>query len=83
MSGDVKKRGICYGKNKMLEPVTPIASVFIPDERLFEPCAGYSVQTIGLCTYVSSVLPFDHTDYYTTEMGQDLKRRIFLAGLNS
>lgn len=70
------------GKIKMSEPVTPIASVFTPDEGLFEPVRVTLSKRLGPCIYVSSVLPFNHSDYYSNEMGQDLKRRIFaFAGL--
>jgi hypothetical protein len=65
------------GKIKTPEPVTPIASVFTPDEGLFEPVQVTLSKRLGLCIYASSVLPFNHTDYYTTEMSHDLKRRIF------
>ncbi len=65
------------GKIRMPEPVTPIASVFTSDEGLFEPVRQTLSERLGSCIYESLVLPFNHTDYYTAEMGQDLKRRIF------
>lgn len=65
------------GKIRTLEPVTPVASVFTSDEGLFESVQMALSQRLGPCIYVSSVLPFYHTDYYTTEMGEDLKRCIF------
>lgn len=60
-----------------IRSVTPIASIFTSDEKLFEPVRETLCKRLGPCIYASLVLPFDHTDYYTTEMGQDLKRRIF------
>ena len=66
------------GKVRTPEPVTPIASVFTPDEGLFEPVRQILSERLGSCIYESLVLPFTHTDYYTAEMGQDLKRRIFV-----
>ena len=65
------------GKIKMPELVTPIASVFTSDEKLFEPVKEILSKRLGSCIYESSVLPFNHTDYYTAEMGSDLKRCIF------
>ena len=71
------RKGCFMGKIKTPEPVTPIASVFTSDEGLFEPVRQILSERLGLCIYASSVLLFNHTDYYTTEMGQNLKRRIF------
>ena len=72
------------GKIRPPELVTPIASVFTPDEGLFEPVRVTLSERLGPCIYASSVLPFNHTDYYTTGMGQDLKRRLFpLLSLSS
>ena len=65
------------GKIKTPEPVTPIASVFTSDEKLFEAVKETLSQRLEACIYESSVLPFDHTDYYAAEMGSSLKRRIF------
>lgn len=65
------------GKIRTPEPVTPIASVFTSDEGLFEPVREALAKRLGPCIYKSSVLPFNHTDYYITEMGQDLKRCLF------
>lgn len=65
------------GKIKTPELVTPIASVFTSDEKLFEPVKETLSKRLGSCIYESSVLPFNHTDYYTAEMGSGLKRRIF------
>jgi hypothetical protein len=65
------------GKIKTPELVTPIASVFTSDEKLFEPVKETLSKRLGSCIYESSVLPFNHTDYYTAEMGSDLKRSIF------
>jgi hypothetical protein len=65
------------GKIKTPEPVTPIASVFTSDEKLFESAKEILSKELGPCIYESTVLPFNHTDYYTAEMGSGLKRRIF------
>lgn len=65
------------GKIREPELVTPIASVLSSDEKLFKPVREALSKRIGTCIYESSVMPFDHTDYYTTEMGHDLKRCLF------
>ncbi|MGI6485258.1 MAG: DUF4416 family protein [Thermoanaerobacterales bacterium] len=65
------------GKIKKPEQVTPIASVLTPNEGLFEPVRVTLSKRLGQSIYTSPVLPFNHTDYYTTEMGKDLKRCIF------
>lgn len=65
------------GKIRVPELVTPIASVFTSEEELFESVRGALAKRLGSCIYTSVVMPFDHTDYYTTEMGQNLKRCIF------
>lgn len=68
------------GKIRTPELVTPIASIFTSDEELFEPVRANLCKRLGACIYASSVMPFNHTDYYTTEMGQNLKRCIFAFG---
>jgi len=65
------------GNIRTPESVTPIASVLTSDEGLFEPVRTALSNRLGPCIYESSVLSFDHTKYYTNEMGQDLKRCIF------
>jgi len=65
------------GKIKTPEQVTPIASVFTSDEKIFESVKDALSERLGSCIYESSILPFNHTDYYTKEMGSDLKRCIF------
>jgi hypothetical protein len=65
------------GKIKVPEPVTPIASVFTGDEGLFETVRAALAERLGPCIYASPVMPFDHTDYYTAEMGPGLKRCLF------
>jgi hypothetical protein len=65
------------GKIKKPEPVTPIASVITSYKELFEPVQTALSERLGQCIYVSTMLAFDHTDYYTKEMGGDLKRRFF------
>ncbi|MDD4569495.1 MAG: DUF4416 family protein [Tepidanaerobacteraceae bacterium] len=65
------------GKIRTPEPATPIASVFTSDEGLLELVRQTLTERLGSCIYESLLLPFNHTDYYTAEMGHDLKRRIF------
>ncbi len=65
------------GKIRTPEPVTPVASVFASDKELFEPVKEALTKRLGPCVYASAVLPFNHTDYYTDEMGDGLKRQIF------
>ncbi len=65
------------GEIKSPEPVTPIASVFTSDGMLFKPVLQALCEKFGQHIFKSSLLPFNHTDYYITEMGPDLKRCIF------
>ncbi|HHX23864.1 MAG: DUF4416 family protein [Tepidanaerobacteraceae bacterium] len=65
------------GKIKTPELVTPIASVFTLEEGLFQPVQEILSEGLGTCIYESPMLLFNHTDYYTAEMGCNLKRRIF------
>lgn len=65
------------GKIRTPEQVTPIASVLTSDVDLLEVVKEILVKRLGVCVYASEILSFDHTDYYTAEMGHDLKRCIF------
>jgi len=65
------------GEIRTPELVTPIASVFTSDELLFEAVREALCERLGSCIYSSPVLPFNYTDYYESEMGVGLKRRIF------
>jgi len=65
------------GEIRPPEPVTPIASVFTANENLFETVKETLTERLGSCIYSSPVLPFNYTEYYTSEMGVGLKRCIF------
>lgn len=65
------------GKIKTPKLVTPIASIFTSNEDLFCYVKSTLSKSLGKCIYKSALLPFDRTDYYSAEMGENLKRRIF------
>jgi hypothetical protein len=63
------------GKVKEPLPVKLIASMFTTDTGLLEEAKVRLSQEFGPVDYESELLPFDHTDYYTPEFGEDLKRK--------
>ncbi len=65
------------GQIKTPEKVTPIASVFTGDDSMFADVESELTTQLGPCAYKSDKLSFAHTDYYTEEMGSNLKRIIF------
>lgn len=58
------------------KPVKLVASLIMPSEallpRVLRDLGGYYGET----DFVSSWMAFDFTDYYTAEMGENLKRRV-------
>ncbi len=66
------------GKVKEPLPVKLIASVFTARMELLEEAKARLSQEFGPIDYESELLPFDHTDYYAPEFGENLKRR-FIA----
>lgn len=56
-------------------PVKLIASIFTAQRELFEVTRKKVVEEYGLIDYESELLPFDHTDYYAPEFGENLVRK--------
>ena len=63
------------GKVKEPLPVKLIASVFTARMELLEEAKLRLCQEFGPVDYESELLPFDHTDYYAAEFGENLKRK--------
>ena len=63
------------GKVKEPLPVKLIASVFTARMELLEEAEVRLSQEFGPIDYESELLPFDHTSYYVSEFGENLKRR--------
>ena len=58
------------------EPVKLIASLFTADLALLEKAKGALSSRFGAIDFASTLLPFDHTDYYAAEFGLGLQRQI-------
>lgn len=52
-----------------------IIGMLAKNKKLFDSIEEFFVKKFGQIDYRSSVLLFDHTDYYKKEMGHPLKRR--------
>ena len=63
------------GKVKEPLPVKLIASLFAGSGELLEEARVRLSQEFGPVDYESELLPFDHTNYYAAEFGENLKRR--------
>jgi hypothetical protein len=64
------------GKAKTPKPVKLIVSMLTAQPTLWEPAEAALVDAYGPADWSSPVLDFDHTDYYTAEMGAGLQRVI-------
>jgi len=63
------------GKIEEPTPVKLIASMFTAERGLFEVAREKLVEEFGPIDYESELLPFDHTDYYAPEFGENLVRQ--------
>ena len=61
-----------------VEPVKLFFSVFAKETELLSKTIENLSSTYGQPDFISAVMPFDYTDYYCAEMGENLVRR-FLA----
>uniref|UniRef100_A0A7C2E2C8 DUF4416 family protein n=1 Tax=Ammonifex degensii TaxID=42838 RepID=A0A7C2E2C8_9THEO len=61
----------------MPEPVKPVVGVFTREETLFAGAVEALAARLGEPDYISPLLNFDQTAYYTREMGPGLRRRIY------
>lgn len=64
------------GEAKTPEPVKLIASVFGADGSRLLQAESLLIAEFGSVDYRSGLLPFAHTDYYTSEFGAPLVRTI-------
>lgn len=62
------------------DPVKLFVSVIAADRGLMTEAIGQLAGHLGEPDFVSEVLPFDYTDYYTAEMGAGLIRRFVTFG---
>jgi hypothetical protein len=58
------------------QPVKLIASLLTGQIFLLADAKAAMVQAFGRIDFESELLPFDHTDYYTSEFGSGLQRQI-------
>jgi len=63
------------GEIKEPLPVKLIASMFTASGEILEEAGVRLRQQFGPVDYESELLPFDHTNYYADEFGENLKRR--------
>ncbi|MBL0699376.1 MAG: DUF4416 family protein [Desulfosarcina sp.] len=59
------------------QPAKLIIGLFMKDKKLDEQVAEGLIQQFGAMDVISSWLPFDYTEYYQSEMGAPLFRRMF------
>lgn len=60
------------------EPVKLIFSFFAKEERLINETIDRVSSAYGVPDFISEIVPFNYTDYYGNEMGENLLRR-FIA----
>lgn len=63
------------GKIKVSKPVKLIVGMISASQELFEISQERLKGKFGEIDFVSQILSFDTTDYYTQEMGSNLKRK--------
>jgi len=63
-------------QRKTPKPAKLIIGFFLKERSLARPVAEALVKRFGHVDLVSSWMSFDYTDYYTTEMGRPLYRRM-------
>ncbi|HDD45395.1 MAG TPA: DUF4416 family protein [Candidatus Desulfofervidus auxilii] len=57
-------------------PVKLIMSLIFHKKDIFESVLPKLIELFGEIDFISEILPFDHTDYYYSEMGKPLFRRL-------
>jgi hypothetical protein len=63
------------GEVRKHPPVKLITGMIAADASLFSSVEALLFQKFGRADFQSDVMPFNYTDYYTKEMGQDLIRK--------
>ncbi|MFH1836797.1 MAG: DUF4416 family protein [Candidatus Omnitrophota bacterium] len=64
------------GKICVQAPVKLVTSIIFNDEKAAEEAEKKLCKLFGKKEALEKVLPFDLTDYYSKEMGKDLKRKL-------
>ncbi|MBW2365066.1 MAG: DUF4416 family protein [Deltaproteobacteria bacterium] len=59
------------------KPAKLVIGIFMKDKALAKPVAQELIDHFGHMDLLSAWFPFDYTDYYHTEMGRPLVRRVF------
>jgi len=59
------------------KPAKLVIGIFMKDKALAEPVAQELIDHFGPMDLLSAWFPFDYTDYYHSEMGRPLVRRVF------
>jgi len=62
------------GRIRKHPPVKLITGFIFKRERAFQKARAILESSFGKTDFQSCLLPFNHTDYYQQEMGEDLKR---------
>jgi hypothetical protein len=62
---------------KTPKPAKLVIGLFLKEKNLITPVAKALTQKFGAIDIVSSWFPFNYTDYYESEMGSPLFRRLF------
>ncbi|MBN3040759.1 MAG: DUF4416 family protein [Candidatus Omnitrophica bacterium] len=57
------------------KPVKFISGFIYSEEKIFNKTIRLMTKKFGRIDFQSKIIPFDFTDYYEKEMGQNLKRR--------
>ena len=60
---------------RKVKPVKLIASIIANKEKLFYEIEKELSEIFGVIDFSSKILPFNHTDYYNKEMGDNLIRK--------
>ncbi|MFH1102367.1 MAG: DUF4416 family protein [Pseudomonadota bacterium] len=68
---------LAMSKPQIPKPVKLIIGIFLKDKNLLKSISVRLVEKFGPLDMVSKWFPFDMTDYYRSEMGSPLFRRMF------
>ena len=63
------------GMIRTIKPVTPLVALLYGSEDHYDPLRTKLTELFGPVELESSVYPFEFTNYYSNEMGPQLKRR--------
>ena len=69
------------GKIARVKPVKLVAGFIFKDDKYFNKAESILTGKFGKIDFKSRIIPFDFTDYYAKEFGEDLKR-VFVSFKN-